>query len=286
MSNKCTLLLSSCDAYSDIWELFFKVLSIEWPDMPFDVVINTETKKFTYGNYDIKCYSIRNKKIGWGGRLKEILKQIESEFVLIFLEDFFLHDKVDTKKIYQCVEWMEQNKNISVFSFAESQDERNIVSKKYLGFEKRPLFASYKFNCQVALWRRKHLIQYLRRTESPWEWELYGNRRSYRFLNREFYSLCRNEPEIIPYYYSRINKSYKWSLLCKGKWYYPLAQYYNDKYGLQIDLNKRGYFMDFMEINNSNAKENIFMNFIHLFRWVYVPIIKIFNAFYNLKYWI
>ncbi len=45
MKSEVTVLINSCDAYSDLWEPFFKLFSIYWPDCPYEIVLNTEYKR-------------------------------------------------------------------------------------------------------------------------------------------------------------------------------------------------------------------------------------------------
>ena len=54
----CTLLVNSCDAYSDLWEPFFKMLGVHWPDCPYPIVLNTESKAFKHVAFDVKTFSL------------------------------------------------------------------------------------------------------------------------------------------------------------------------------------------------------------------------------------
>ena len=48
MNKDCTFLLSSYDGGDDLWEGFFKALSVQWPEMDMRIVLNTETKSFSF----------------------------------------------------------------------------------------------------------------------------------------------------------------------------------------------------------------------------------------------
>ena len=75
----------------------------------------------------------------------------------MLLDDFFIHEPVDTERIDECKEWMEQNPKIVVFSFEDVIDAKNITSIKYPGFELRPSVGAYKLNMQAALWNTNTL---------------------------------------------------------------------------------------------------------------------------------
>ena len=54
-SDRYTIVVSSCDAYSDLWEPFFKVLKAEWKGLDkIPIVLNTESKSFSYDGLDIR----------------------------------------------------------------------------------------------------------------------------------------------------------------------------------------------------------------------------------------
>ena len=68
---------------------FFKLLKIQWPECPHDIVLSTETKTYDCDFLKIKTIN-SNRDLSWSSRLKNTLNQIETEYILFFLEDFFL----------------------------------------------------------------------------------------------------------------------------------------------------------------------------------------------------
>ena len=56
MDNKCTIVVSSCDKYEDLWEPFFSILKANWPELDYQIVLNTETKKYKYPGLEIKHF--------------------------------------------------------------------------------------------------------------------------------------------------------------------------------------------------------------------------------------
>lgn len=239
--DNCTLVISSCDAYEDLWQPFFKILKEEWPELNLPILLNTESKKFKFPGFDIKCLSLAEQygNMRWGKRLKLTLRSIDTEYVLMMLDDFFLKDHVNQLQIQKCYEWMQNDKNIAVFYYMPTRS-KNKKSIQYKGYEQIPLFAPYRYNCQAALWRKRDLIQALRNFETPWEWEVYGTWRSHRKLFKKFYSLCPNEPEVIPYIYTIDDYSWGGLALYRGKWYLPCVSPIFDKHEIKMDFYKRG----------------------------------------------
>lgn len=235
--NQCTIVVSSCDAYEELWNPFFTLLYQAWSDNPFPIVLNTETKQYYDDRFEICCCNT-DKTLAWGGRLKNVLKKIDTEYILFFLDDFWIDGKIQEEGIYNCIQRMNEDKSISVFSFMETFTGK-YDDNRYDDFERRRLFGAYRFNCQAALWRRKHLMQYLRNYESPWEWETYGNWRSYRYFNRKFYSKKADSEQIIPYIFKVGEQAYGGLVLIGGKWYLPLVEYFKTNYLLDINMGNR-----------------------------------------------
>lgn len=257
-SENITIVVSSCDAYSDLWYAFFKILKNEWPTVELPIVLNTETKTFSFEGLNITTFQLcKNRQMEWGGRLKETLKLITTDYILFMLDDFFLYDKVNERKLYELYEIMEKDRSISVFEFKNTSGKN--LSCEYSDFEQRPRVGEYKFNCQIAIWRRKDLIKYLRVFESPWEWETKGNKRSYRYINKKFYSLKKEAEQIFPYLYYRNDYSWGGAVIWGGKWFKSFAEPILKSNGIEMDFSIRGCLDEnkiFIEKNTIDSKDN------------------------------
>ena len=237
--DNCTMLLSSYDGGEDLWEGFFTSVKHQWKDFHMPVVLNTESKSYTHEGFDIKTFQFYKpgQKVPWGKRLIRTLKAIKTDYILLILDDFWLEDAVDTEFLEKCLQWMKENPDVAVLSFKPVAGfGPNIRDNRFERFEKRPQKARYRFNCQVAIWRRKKLIKYLRPQESPWDWEMAGSIRSSRY-KESFYTLIKGEKEVVPY-------DMGW-VVFRGKWTRRAAVPLAEKYNLNIDFSKRGFYEDY-----------------------------------------
>ncbi|MEG1061752.1 MAG: hypothetical protein RSD08_04850 [Oscillospiraceae bacterium] len=249
MNNKCTVLVCSCDAYEDTWYPFFKIFKAEWPNCPFKIILNTECKKYEYEGLDIRTLNLyqQGDSVSWGQRMIDHLNSIESEFVLVMLDDFFLCRPVDEEKIMTCINWLESDKRIASFSFYKSS-VKNIDDGKYPGFERRKHFGEYKLNCQAAVWRTETLKKYLRNHESPWLWEIAGNMRSYRTADK-FYA-------IKPHVLSPIDYNGPGFGVFRGKWTRSYVEDLFKKHDIDIDFSQRGESTAESVAKMQNARQN------------------------------
>src|SRR5438270_12060517 len=83
----CSVLVLSCDSYSDLWRPFFTLFWRHWPDCPLDVYLGTNSTRYE----DARVCSLNaGRGEPWSKRLRYFLNQMDSRYVLIMLEDFFL----------------------------------------------------------------------------------------------------------------------------------------------------------------------------------------------------
>lgn len=233
-AERCVVVVNSCDAYADVWPLFFAAFKDRWPDCPFPLVVNTESLDATASGLRVSSHVMSPDKRSspWGARLLSTLKDQSCEYVLMLFDDFVLEEPVDSKAINQCLEWMDADSSISVFYLSHVPGAARPPSK-YPGFEAIPRLTNYRLNSAPALWRRQHLIELTRAEDNPWIWELFGTSRT--FLHRGRYFCARPGQETIyPYNYNMGGAIYR------GKWVPQVAGPLIERYGLDIDMHKRG----------------------------------------------
>ncbi len=209
MNDKYAVIVNSCDAYKTLWRPFFTLLKAGWSNCPYPIYLNTETEKYNCedGTVVSICHGTKN---AWSDRLIDTIKMVDKKYVLLLLDDFFIDGKVDDGRINKCVEWLEENKNISCFSFYPSKWV-DIDNRKYEGFELRYTYGEYRFNMQAALWRKKDLLKLLVKGENPWQTENRGNFRARVLMpKKEFYAIGKNERLVFCYEYG--------GALHRGKW--------------------------------------------------------------------
>ncbi len=169
--NKLTILVNSCDKCESVWDPFFKLFKIQWPDCPYKIYLNTETKEYKCDFLDVKTICTGN-DISWSARVKKAIEQIDSEYILFMLEDFFLLDKVDTECFEEIFESFYQEKNAG-FLFLHPQRSVNYRKRKpqnkYYSEIKRS--HQYRVNACVGFWKKDFFMQMLYADTNAWRWE-------------------------------------------------------------------------------------------------------------------
>lgn len=212
-----TVFVLSCDNYSDTWKPFYTLFKKYW-DCPYDVYIVTETK-------DCEYFKTIKTTGSWTERVKKALEQIESEYVIILLDDFFIRRKVDQQRIDYCIGKFEPD--IAVFNF-ETEYSPNI-EVGLDGFKQRPNKSEYLCSCQPSIWNRKILIELLDKAMTAWDWELQILDSKYRFFI--------NSGDLI----FDIGDKYCGRII-RGKWVRKDVVVFFEQENIDVDYSKRGFF--------------------------------------------
>ncbi len=229
-----TIVVCSCDKNEDVWDLYFKIFDRQWANCKYPIVLNTESKNYEndYGVKTLNLYS-SDENPDWSSRMIKTLQSIESEYVLITLEDHFLCDKVDTERFDELLERMKRDKKISCVSF-EYRQFKNKHPKRFMCFERSSVNRIFRINLDTSLWRKDKMLKYLKEGENPWEFELNGTERAIWDFSGYYYTYD-SENFVIKYYANDIRKGYG---IFGGKWNWRMPELAQE-YGYKIDTEKR-----------------------------------------------
>lgn len=193
--NKVTILVSSCDLYEDAWSPFVQLLRKHWPDCSYPIVISTETKKCPIKG--VQTINIPGGGIfSWTARLRYTLQQIQSEYILWFLEDYFLLKPVDVEGFRKGLSILENHADVGLIHYTPV--EKNTVNLHHdlehcyyeLPIRKRTL----RTRVAISLFRKEYFIKLLYGDENPWQYERESHIRS-MFAG---YKIYRQNYELYP----------------------------------------------------------------------------------------
>ena len=252
--HKYSILVNSCDAYSDAWPMFFFLLKKNWRErgggMP-RIYLNCESLQ--YEDKDLEIIPLNNSNAhAWGERLLKCLEKIDDEFVLMMLEDFYYEDVIKTDVIDKCIDYMLDDKTIHSFQFMPSKEvaENNqaiIADPKYPGFVKRKKFVYYRLSTGPSLWRKSELMRYTNKKDSPWDWEYFGSFRTW-LSNSKSYCWCNLTDSIFTF------DTEHGGAIHRGKWVGYKMKELVEKYNYPLDYGTR-------EVEDDWIKEGSFFKF-------------------------
>lgn len=216
LKDKLTMVISSCEAYSDLWDNHILLLNENWKDRDIKTVIVTD--KIHESNYqDIEIFSA-GALLEMPQRLKKYIKTCDTKYILVTLDDYYVDKKIDTKKIQRAIDIME-TKKLDYFRFWPYPHER----KKIDDIEKAywiELNGNYKVNLYPAIWRKEFLEDTIKDSLSAWEYEV-----SLTSIAKSLGANCA---------YSVNNEFHIVDVIRKGELLHPAKKYLDSK-GLKLD---------------------------------------------------
>ena len=263
MKDKITLIYCTCDKYESLWSNFFRLWTKYWPDFSSTVVLNTESKDFSFDGLNIIRPKFSKMNPTWSERLLESLEMVETPYVILTLDDFYIKSPVDVQTLCTCVNQMDKQNNVNLFTFAHQPGNNKSCDFCDL-FEERSRFATYRVNAQLALWRVSYLKKIIKKYENPWEFELNGSFRS-SLMSGKLYSLKKDAPLVF---------DYDWGfLIVRGQINREVADYFVHNEHLifddsfkDIDMNK------YRELGQSNKGR-----FVRMLKYLYKMVISLFK---------
>ena len=225
--NDVSLIFCSCDAFSDLWENFFRLFDKYWHEFDGQIILNTETEKFQYGNLLISEPLNCSDALSWEDRLKLALDRVKTPYVLIFLEDYYLKNPVDNARFLDALAYMNTSEEVKAITFLN--EPGGFKPSELAGFQVRKHFSQYKVTGHITLWRKDYLMRILRGGESAWNFEVNGTVRSW--LTKGVF-LCKDKesPPIFPY---------DWGLLVnRGRYYAPVLKHFQSAENLVFKDNR------------------------------------------------
>lgn len=232
-----TILVNTCDDYHDVLGIFFHALQECWPDCPHPVVINTESRDYSY-SARVHHHNSQSGTDDWGARLRAALSTIDSEFVMMLYDDFILDAPVSQERIQQALGLLREQPSAVVTYLIDTALPltRTDTEDVFIALKDR---VDYRLNSSPAIWRRQFLIDYTEAGDTPWAWEVFGTYRTWGD-GHIFYSLNPKQSDIYPFNHKKGGAIYR------GKWVREVVLQVAQKYPLNIDWTVRGFSSDTM----------------------------------------
>ena len=216
-----TIIVLSCEKNKDTFEGFHHCMEKYYPGHP-RVVYFTDDGENPY--YD--TIVIQHRLDEWTRGLRDFLRIINDDKVLLMIDDCFIRKPVDTERIKYAEEHI--GGNIALMNFEKSWDI-NDAPTELEGWKCRRHGSAYEVSLMCGLWQRDKLIKVLSRNCDPWTIEL------------------EQEPYDFAYYINSGDYIIDWGYrtfqkcgLVKGKWAHECVDFLRSE-GVKINPLIRGF---------------------------------------------
>lgn len=167
LSEKLTLMIQTCEAFSDLWETHFRLLEESWPNCPVRRVLVTDAPTdAAFPGVEVFCAGPGKQ---FPARLAAVLPQIETDYILLTLDDYFPIHPISTAKLSRLAEIMDAENLDYIRLFSDPNSFRNTEHK---GLYEIDLSENYAVNLYPGIWRKAFLAQTLETETDIWTYEV------------------------------------------------------------------------------------------------------------------
>ena len=170
INENLTLLIMSCDNFSDLWDGQISQLKKFWKDHPKEIILVSDKKSSK--KYDNIKIIAPDKEMEWSERLNWALNKIRTDYVFFTLDDYFLINNVKNDIINQYIELMEKDgyDYITLKKRRKKYTENSI--KNYYKLRNISPNGSYAINLYASLWRKDFLNYCSLKNKNAWQLEV------------------------------------------------------------------------------------------------------------------
>lgn len=219
-SDRVAVFIASSDNTRDVFERVFPAFRGQWPDCPYHVYAG-----FNQVFVNLKGFTpVYAPVSGWGPELRTQIEQVPAKHILLFLDDFVLLERVDTRRVQDLVDTALSG-DLAYLGFKQLRRAAlpRLVHRwlwRSAKVEAVPKRHPYYSSLQVALWKKEHLLRCLERETNIWKFE------RVRPKEAKHYVVCGTGP--VQYRH----------VVEKGRWL-PIAQRALRQAGVSVDLGRR-----------------------------------------------
>lgn len=162
---KYAILVISFDGYSDVWDVFFECYNKFWK-------CNTNNLYLVTNNLNPEFLNVNIIKTGeeksWSNRVRTALEQIDEDFLLVMLEDYFISRNVNQQNLDNLFNTVVEEK-IDYLRLVPIPYEYRYKKKGIYNLNDKFI---YGVNLQTAFWSKDYLKRLLYDDNfSAWEFE-------------------------------------------------------------------------------------------------------------------
>jgi hypothetical protein len=168
-----SIIVFSCDAYSDLWDGFFDMMDFYWKDIDFNCYLINNSKEYKR----TKVTTLNAGNGDWSSRARFALNTINSDYVLTFLDDYYISDYVSNIKIHEVLDYIEKEKiHYYQLDITDKEDYYKWNNIKLNYIYDIPKSRPYWVDTSIAIWDKEFFFTLLGDGDySAWEFELARN---------------------------------------------------------------------------------------------------------------
>ena len=173
MDRDLTVIISTCDKFSDLWDANIQLLNQNWADRNADTFLVTD--KPTDRVFENVSVVAAGEGTEITERLKAVLPLVKTKYILFTLDDYFLTTTINNKEILDDIKVMEKHKLDFLRIFVMSK--KHLRNRKAVEIEKDIYLldnyaGDYIVTLYAGIWRKDFMERTLTETLNAWQYEV------------------------------------------------------------------------------------------------------------------
>ncbi|MGI9215210.1 MAG: hypothetical protein ACR2HS_06185, partial [Gammaproteobacteria bacterium] len=185
-----SIVITSCDKYSGLWEPFFSLLFKHWPSLleekldnklikhKIPIFLISNTKTYNKNHNRIKHMLFPN-EISWSDNMLKTLSKVTTKYVLYLQEDYFLNKPVNEQLLVDILNYAKINNAMFIqISTFDSRAEKIKKINNNINLSELDKYSPYKVNLQAGIWNKQAFEWLIKLDENLVQFEIRGSARS------------------------------------------------------------------------------------------------------------
>lgn len=173
MNKDLTVIISTCDKFSDLWDANIQLLNKNWADRNVDTFLVTDKPTDRMFENVTVIAAGEGKEIT--ERLKAVLPLVKTKYILFTLDDYFLTLPIVDAEIVDDIRVMEKHNLDFMRIFVVSK--KHLRNRKAVEIEKNIFLLNnyagdYIVTLYAGIWQKKFMEQTLTETMNAWQYEV------------------------------------------------------------------------------------------------------------------
>lgn len=170
INNYLSCLILSCDKFSDLWSGNIQMFNKNWPNRDFQTYLVTDRP--TNRKFDGVEIISAGEGVEWSDRLRLALDKVQTKYVFVTLDDYYLNKKVDENQISNLIELMESQSVDYIKLFLNKRTSIKEAIEGYNKIYRLDTKIEYSVNLYPAIWKVDFMKACIGDPKSAWQFEV------------------------------------------------------------------------------------------------------------------
>lgn len=173
MESDFSVVISTCDKFSDLWDAHVLLLNQNWADRNVETFLVTDKPTDrTFGHVTVVAAGEGTEITE---RLRAVLPQVRTEYVLFTLDDYFLTEPISTKAIREDLQIMKKHRIDYLRLFVMTR--KSLKNRKAKELEPGIFLldnnaGDYIVSLYAGIWRKDFMERTLSKPLNAWQYEV------------------------------------------------------------------------------------------------------------------